>query len=94
MQTSDANNTIEGKDTTTNSLAATRPKNTMPLHVLRNMQEKRCCVDIGGDQSSFDAYFPSKSNTSCSVAAHMSVPSISIFAAAMPVGAAAKQFIQ
>jgi hypothetical protein len=44
-------------------------------------------------KSRFDSYFPSKSKTLCSVAAHMSVPSISIFAAAMPVGAAARQFI-
>ena len=36
MQTSEANNTTEGKDTTTNSLAATRPKNARLLILSRN----------------------------------------------------------
>ena len=40
-------------------------------------------------KSRFDSYLPSRSKTLCRVAAHMSVPSISIFAAAIPVGAAA-----
>ena len=44
-------------------------------------------------ESSFDSYFPSRTKTQSGVAAHMSVPSISILAAALPVGAAAKQFI-
>jgi hypothetical protein len=44
-------------------------------------------------KSSFDSYFPSKSKTLCSVAAQIVVPSISMLAAAIPVGAAAKQFI-